>query len=159
MSRNTGWVFWLVPPRKVLSMELVPPNREKWLSSPKVAKKPFEKVKVQVRVCQTFTFYCNLAGTFFMCGRVWLWLSLFSRDIAIFGELSHFFTIGWAQFHTFLGGTSKKNTLYHIVKLWRCLKIWKTVWLKLNVEKKSLKTFHDGSSIINFLGLPQYCNG
>ena len=29
----TGWFFWLVPPRKVLSMELVPPNRKKWLST------------------------------------------------------------------------------------------------------------------------------
>ena len=28
---HTGCLFWLVPPRKVLSMELVPPNREKWL--------------------------------------------------------------------------------------------------------------------------------
>ena len=26
---TTGWFFWLVPHRKVLSMELVPPNREK----------------------------------------------------------------------------------------------------------------------------------
>ena len=64
MTNSTGWVFWLVPPRKVLSMELVPPNREKWLSLPKLAKKPTEKVKVQVRVCQTFTFCWNLAEHF-----------------------------------------------------------------------------------------------
>ena len=32
--------FLLVPPRKVLSTELVPPNREKLLSSPKMAKIP-----------------------------------------------------------------------------------------------------------------------
>ena len=37
---NTGWFFSLVPPRKVLSMELVPPNREKLLSSPRMAKIP-----------------------------------------------------------------------------------------------------------------------
>ena len=30
---STGWFFWLVPPRKVLSMELVPPNRKKWPST------------------------------------------------------------------------------------------------------------------------------
>ena len=30
---TTGWFFWLVPPRKVLSMELVPPNRKKWPST------------------------------------------------------------------------------------------------------------------------------
>ena len=30
---RTGWFFWLVPPRKVLSMELVPPNRKKWPST------------------------------------------------------------------------------------------------------------------------------
>ena len=28
-KKPTGWFFWLVPPRKVLSMELVPPNRKK----------------------------------------------------------------------------------------------------------------------------------
>ena len=36
LGRNksyTGWFFLLVPPRKVLSMELVPPNRKKWLST------------------------------------------------------------------------------------------------------------------------------
>ena len=53
-GENTGWFFLLVPPRKVLSMELVPPNREKLLSSPKMAKIPTKKVKVHVRVCQTF---------------------------------------------------------------------------------------------------------
>ena len=97
---DTGWVFSLVPPRKVQSMELVPPNREKWLSSPKVAKNPSEKVKVQVRVCQTFTFYCNLAGFFLCVAGCDLDFHFFSRDIAIFGELCHFFTIGWDQFHT-----------------------------------------------------------
>ena len=35
----------------------------------------------------------------------------FSRNIAISGRFSNFFTIGWDQFHTenFLGGTSKKT--------------------------------------------------
>ena len=37
----TGWVFSLVPPRKVLSMELVPPNREKWLKFIKYGKNPY----------------------------------------------------------------------------------------------------------------------
>ena len=32
-TQYTGWFFWLVPPRKVLSMELVPPNRKNWLST------------------------------------------------------------------------------------------------------------------------------
>ena len=31
-SHFTGCIFSLVPPRKVLRMELVPPNRDKWLS-------------------------------------------------------------------------------------------------------------------------------
>ena len=61
LKENTGCLFWLVPPRKVLSMELVPPNREKWLSSPKMAKILTKKVKVRVRASHTFTFCCNLA--------------------------------------------------------------------------------------------------
>ena len=39
----TGWLFWLVLPRKVLSMELVPPIRENLLSLPKMAKIPTKK--------------------------------------------------------------------------------------------------------------------
>ena len=77
---DTGWVFSLVPPRKVLSIELVPPNREKWLSSPKVAKNPTRKVEVQVRVYQTFTFYCNLAGIFLCVTGSDLDFHFFRRD-------------------------------------------------------------------------------
>ena len=40
-------------------MQLVPPNKENYLSSPKMAKIPSEKI--QVKVCHTFTFCCNLA--------------------------------------------------------------------------------------------------
>ena len=59
----TGCLIWLVLLQKVLSMELVPPNRKKWLSSLEMAKIPTKKVKVHVRVCQTFTFCCKLAGS------------------------------------------------------------------------------------------------
>ena len=60
---STGCFIWLVLPQKVLSMDLVPPNRKKWLSSLEMAKIPPKKVKVHVRVCQTFTFCCKLAGS------------------------------------------------------------------------------------------------
>ena len=66
----------------------------------KASKKPSEKVKVQVRVCQTFTFCRNLAEKFQGVAGSDLDFHFFSRDIAIFGELGHFFTIGRDQFHT-----------------------------------------------------------
>ena len=59
VEKCTGCIFSLVLARKVLSMELVPPNREKLLSSPRMAKIPTKKVKVHVKVCQTFTFCCD----------------------------------------------------------------------------------------------------
>ena len=52
----------------------------------------------------------RLAWGSFWTNVLCLW-QCFSRDIAIFSELSQSFTIGWDQFHTFqtfLGGTSKK---------------------------------------------------
>ena len=76
LNQYTGWFFWLVPPRKVLSMELVPPKREKWLSLPKMAKIPTKKVKVQLRVCPAFTLCCNLAEKI-KVWQLWLGLSLF----------------------------------------------------------------------------------
>ena len=60
---STGCFIWLVLPQKVLSMELVPPNKKKWLSPLEMAKIRTKKVKVCVRVCQTFTFCCKLAGS------------------------------------------------------------------------------------------------
>ena len=42
---NTGWFFWLVPPRKVLSMELVPSNSKKWISSSKIEMSLLKKWK------------------------------------------------------------------------------------------------------------------
>ena len=45
--------FLLVPPRKVLSTELVPPNRERLLSSLEMAKILTKKVKVQVSARHT----------------------------------------------------------------------------------------------------------
>ena len=96
VDHHTGWPFWLVPPRKVLSIELVPSNREKLQSSAKMAKIPTKKVKVHIRVCQTFTFCYNLAEKL-GSDRLWLGISLFfSRDIAIV-LFSHF---------SILGGTS-----------------------------------------------------
>ena len=100
MFRYHRVFFLLVPPRKVLSMELVPPNRDKWLRAPKMAKIPAKKVKVQVRVCHTFTFCCTLAEKSEGLTDSDLDFHFFSWDIAIFGEFSNFFTIGWDQFHT-----------------------------------------------------------
>ena len=108
---STGWVFSLVPPRKVLSMELVPPNREKLLSSPRMAKIPTKKVKVHVKVCQTFTFCCDRARKI----KVWLaltWTFTFLvRIFAIFYELSNFSLLGGTSsiLRISLGGTSEKT--------------------------------------------------
>ena len=53
--------FLTGPAQKVLSMELVPLNRDKLLNSLNKAKIPTKQVKVQVEACQTFPFCCNLA--------------------------------------------------------------------------------------------------
>ena len=78
-----------------------------------------EKVKVQVRVCHTFTFCCNLAEEI----KVWralTWTFTFLvRICAIFGELSHFSLLGGTSsiLRTFLGGTSQnKHPVYCRVK-------------------------------------------
>ena len=73
----TGRMFWLVPPRNVLSMELVPPNRELLLSSPEMTKIPTRKLKVQVKICQTFTFCWHLSEKL-GCVRLWLEIFFFS---------------------------------------------------------------------------------
>ena len=118
MCLHTGWFFWLVPPRKVLSMELVPPNREKLLSSLEMAKIPTKKVKVHVRVCETFTFCCNLATKL----GVWqalTWTFTFLVEILLFPmNLVIFSLLGGTSsiLRTFLGGTSQKN---HPVYIYR----------------------------------------
>ena len=43
----------LVPPKKVLSMELVPPNSKKMTKFTEDGNIPAKKVKVQDRACQT----------------------------------------------------------------------------------------------------------
>ena len=63
LEKVQGVSFDWSSPKKVLSMELVPPNRKKLLSSLEMAKIPTKKVKVHVRVCQTFNFCCNLEGS------------------------------------------------------------------------------------------------
>ena len=73
---TTGCFFWLVLPRKVLSMELVPPNTEKWLSSSKRAIYLLKKVKVQVRACQTLIFLLTSSKKW-RSDRLWHELSLF----------------------------------------------------------------------------------
>ena len=73
---HTGCFFWLVLPRKVLSMELVPPNIEKWLSSLKIAIYLPKKVKVQVRACQTLIFLLTYSKKW-RSDRLWHGLSLF----------------------------------------------------------------------------------
>ena len=76
--------FFTGPAQKALSMELVPPNREKVLTSLNMAKIPTKKVKVQVRVCQTFTLCLNLTEKMEVSD---LEFHFFGKDIAIFCEL------------------------------------------------------------------------
>ena len=51
---STGCIFSLVPPRKVLSMELVPPNSEQITKLTEDSNIPTKKVKVEVIASQTF---------------------------------------------------------------------------------------------------------
>ena len=81
-------------------MKLVPPSSKKITKFTEDSNIPTKKVKVEVKVCQTFILYCNLAGFFLCVAGCDLDFHFFSRDIAIFGELKSFFTIGWDQFHT-----------------------------------------------------------
>ena len=114
LRRSTGWVFSLVPPRKVLSMELVPPNREKLLSSPRMAKIPTKKVKVHVKVCQTFTFCCDRAR------KIKVWPALTWTFTFLQGFLPTFVNLViflyWAgpvpYLEFFWAGPVKKLTLY-----------------------------------------------
>ena len=118
---TTGWVFSLVPPRKILSMELVPPNREKWLSSQKLAKILTKRVKVQVRAGQTLISLALSQENV----KVWqtlTWTFTFLVGIfAILGEISSFSLLGGtsSMLRTFLGGTSEKThtTMYSGPKL------------------------------------------
>ena len=62
MWQTTGWFFWLVPPRKVLSMELVPPNRKKWLSTlvpPKTQKEHFFFQHSRPNHLLKYAIYCS----------------------------------------------------------------------------------------------------
>ena len=79
------------------------------LSSPKMAKIPAKKVKVQVGACQTSIFSAKLQQKSEGVTFTFL-LGIFP----IFGELSHFSLLGGTSsiLRTFLGRTSKKNTLY-----------------------------------------------
>ena len=73
-----------------------------------MAKIPTKKVKVQVRVCQTFTLCLNLTENMEVSD---LDFNFFSTDIAIFCELWFFhYLVG----PYFLGGTSKKSHPVHI---------------------------------------------
>ena len=76
-----------------------------------MAKIPTKKVKDQVRVCHTFTFWCNLAE------QIEIWQILTSTFtflvglFAIFGGLSNFSLLGGTSsiLRIFLGGTSQKR--------------------------------------------------
>ena len=81
-------VFFFTGPAQK-SMELVPPNREKWMSLLNMAKISTKKVKVQIRVCHAFTFCCNLGEKIkalqalghFISGEIWentIWTSIFT---------------------------------------------------------------------------------
>ena len=75
-----------------------------------MAKIPNRKVKVQVRVCQIFTFCCNLAEGIMDWQTLTWTFTFFSRDTAVFGRLSHFSLLGGTGsiLRFFLGGTSTK---------------------------------------------------
>ena len=57
---DTGRVFSLVPPRKVLSMELVPPNGEKMNEFTNDSNILTKKVKVQVRAFMTLVCFAKI---------------------------------------------------------------------------------------------------
>ena len=121
---NTGWFFSLVPPRKVLSMELVPPNREKWLSLQRwqktllkkwKSKSEFVKPSLFTVTWQEF-FYVWQAVTWTFTFLVGILLSLV--NLVIFSLLGGTSSI----LRTFLGGTSEKNhPVYGTCHLFACL--------------------------------------
>ena len=93
-------VFWLVPPRKVLSMELVPPNSEKMTKFIGNSNISTKKVKVQVRACQTPNFVAKLQQKV-KVSQTLTWIFTFLVGIfAISSELSHL---------SFLGEPSQKK--------------------------------------------------
>ena len=107
----TGWFFSLVPPRKVLSMELVPPNREKWLSLQRwqktllkkwKSKSEFVKPSLFTVTWQEF-FYVWQAVTWTFTFLVGILLSLV--NLVIFSLLGGTSSI----LRTFLGGTSQNK--------------------------------------------------
>ena len=53
-----GWVFFIGPTQKVLSMELVPPNSDNMTKFSEKSTIPTKKVKVQIRACQIFISLC-----------------------------------------------------------------------------------------------------
>ena len=105
-------------------MELVPPKREKLLSSPKVAKNPPEKVKVQVRVCQTFTFTVTWQELFLCVAgcdfdfHFLVGILQSSVNLVIFSLLGGTSSI----LRTFLGGTSEKT--HPVSRFWRIFDIY-----------------------------------
>ena len=71
-----GDFFWLVPPRKVLSMELVPPNSEKILSSSKIAISPLKKWKFKSEPVRPLILLLSYSKKW-RSHRLWHGLSLF----------------------------------------------------------------------------------
>ena len=81
-------------------MELVPPNSEKMTKFIGNSNISTKKVKVQVRACQTPNFVAKLQQKV-KVSQTLTWTFTFLVGIfAISSELSHFFSIGWDQFHT-----------------------------------------------------------
>ena len=106
-----GEFFHWSRPAKILSVELVPPNREKLLSSQRMAKILTKKVKVQVRAGQTLIFLA-LSQQKVKVWQTLTWTFTFLVGIfAILGELSSFSLLGGTSsiLRTFLGGTSEKT--------------------------------------------------
>ena len=78
MTMIQGFFYWSRP--KSPSMELVPPKSEKLLSSPKIAISLLKKWKSKsepVRLKFVLLSYSKK----WRCGRLWLGLSLFSKDL------------------------------------------------------------------------------
>ena len=105
----TGCLFWLVPPRKVLSMELVPPNREKMTEFNEDSNTPTKKVKVQVRAYHTLIFSAKLQQKVKVWHTLTWTFTFFVGIFAIFGELSHLSLLSGTSSILYWAGPVKKT--------------------------------------------------
>ena len=132
-------VFFTGPALKVLSMELVPPNREKMTGS---AIKTREKLMSLAPQNEETLFKISTSS----------FLQIAKKKLKPHpASTSHFF-IGWNQFHTknFQGGTSKKNTLYQTKLTQPNL----TKQTKLSQPSLLNQTYHSKPTKQNLTNLP-----